>query len=169
MHHKGVCNMERIWLAHYPAGIPADIIDEAQRYDSLVSVFEESCAQHANAVAYISMGTSMTYGQLDERSRHFAAWLQSIGVGKGDRVALMMPNILQYPVCLFGTLRAGAVVVNTNPLYTPTELEHQLADSGAETIVIAENFAHTLQKALPQTAIRNIVVTSVGEMLGGAK
>lgn len=161
--------MEPIWLAHYPAGIPADITDEAQRYDSLVSVFEESCAQHADAVAYISLGASMTYRELDQRSRHFAAWLQSIGVVKGDRVALMMPNILQYPVCLFGTLRAGAVVVNTNPLYTPTELEHQLKDSGAQTIVIAENFAHTLQEALPRTAIKNIVVTSVGEMLGGIK
>lgn len=161
--------MERIWLDHYPPGIPADITEQANRYDSLVALLEESCTLHADNVAYLSMGATMTYRQLDERSRHFAAWLQSIGVKKGDRVALMMPNLLQYPVCLFGTLRAGAVVVNTNPLYTASELEHQLSDSGAETIVIAENFAATLQKALPATAIKNIVVTSLGEMLGTVK
>jgi long-chain acyl-CoA synthetase len=161
--------MEPIWLENYPAGIPADITDEAAGYDSLVALFEESCAKHAGNIAYLSMGASMTYAQLDERSRHFAAWLQSVGVGKGDRVALMMPNILQYPVCLFGALRAGAVVVSTNPLYTPTELEHQLSDSGAETIVIAENFAHTLQQALPNTSIKRIVLTSLGEMLSPIK
>ncbi len=161
--------MEPIWLEHYPAGIPADITDEAARYDSLAALFEESCANHADNAAYLSMGASMTYAQLEESSRHFAAWLQSVGVGKGDRVALMMPNLLQYPVCLFGVLRAGAVAVNTNPLYTATELEHQLRDSGAETIVIAENFAHTLQQALPNTGIKRIVVTSLGEMLGLVK
>lgn len=161
--------MEPIWLEHYPAGIPADITDEAARYDSLAALFEESCANHADNAAYLSMGASMTYAQLEESSRHFAAWLQSVGVGKGDRVSLMMPNLLQYPVCLFGVLRAGAVAVNTNPLYTATELEHQLRDSGAETIVIAENFAHTLQQALPNTSIKRIVVTSLGEMLGPVK
>lgn len=161
--------MERIWLDHYPPGVPADITDRANSYSSLVSLFEESCSRYAEKTAYISMGATMTYGQLDERSRHFAAWLQSIGVNKGDRVALMMPNLLQYPVCLFGTLRAGAVVVNTNPLYTATELEHQLSDSGAETIIIAENFASTLQQALPKTAIKRIVVTSLGDMLGLVK
>jgi long-chain acyl-CoA synthetase len=161
--------MERIWLDHYPPGIPADITEEANRYSSLVALFEESCSLHAEKTAYISMGVTMTYKQLDEHARHFAAWLQSIGIKKGDRVALMMPNLLQYPVCLFGALRAGAVAVNTNPLYTATELEHQLSDSGAETIIIAENFAATLQKALPKTAIKHIVVTSLGEMLGTVK
>ncbi|HWK71504.1 MAG TPA: AMP-binding protein [Burkholderiaceae bacterium] len=161
--------MEPIWLENYPQGIPADITDEAIRYDSLVGLFEDSCAKHAGNPAYLSMGASMSYAQLEERSRHFAAWLQSAGVKKGDRIALMMPNLLQYPVCLFGALRAGAVAVNTNPLYTAAELEHQLSDSGAETIVIAENFAHTLQQALPRTAIKRIIVTSLGEMLGPIK
>lgn len=161
--------MERIWLEHYPAGIPADIDDAAARYDSLAAIFEESCKRHGPATAYISMGVRLTYAQLDERARDFAAWLQSIGAGKGDRIALMMPNLLQYPVCLFGALRAGAVVVNTNPLYTPTELEHQLNDAGATTIVIAENFAHTLQEVLPRTPVRHVVLTSLGDMLGGLK
>ncbi|MGB6105415.1 MAG: AMP-binding protein [Pusillimonas sp.] len=161
--------MEPIWLDHYPSGIPADITDEAAKYDSLVAMFDESCSRHAQNVAYISMGVKLTYAELDERSRHFAAWLQGRGIKKGDRVALMMPNLLQYPVCLFGVLRVGAVVVNTNPLYTPSELEHQLQDSGAETIVIAENFAHTLQKALPNTPIKTIVMTSLGDMLGTVK
>ncbi|RTZ45340.1 long-chain-fatty-acid--CoA ligase [Candidimonas sp. SYP-B2681] len=161
--------MERIWLEHYPPGVPADITDQAAAYSSLVAMFEESCALHTSKTAYISMGVTLTYGQLDEYSRQFAAWLQSIGINKGDRVALMMPNVLQYPVCLFGALRAGAVVVNTNPLYTATELEHQLSDSGAETIVIAENFAATLQQALPHTAIKNIVVTSLGDLLGSVR
>src|SRR6185312_13982823 len=161
--------MERIWLDHYPPSIPADITDEANSYASLVALLEESCTQHTHKTAYISMGVNLTYGQLDAHARHFAAWLQSIGVKKGDRVALMMPNLLQYPVCLFGALRAGAAVVNTNPLYTATELEHQLSDSGAATIVIAENFAATLQQTLPRTAIKHIVVTSLGDMLGTLK
>src|SRR5690606_7623607 len=161
--------MERIWLNHYPPGIPADITDEAARYDSLVALFEESCGRHAGRPAFHSMGASLSYAQLDERSRHFAGWLQALGIKKGDRVALMLPNVLQYPICLFGALRAGAVVVNTNPLYTATELTHQLSDSGAATIIIAENFAATLEKALSKTAIKNIVVTSIGEMLGTVK
>lgn len=161
--------MEPIWHQHYPAGIPTDIGDEAKAYPSLVALFEESCARFVRHDAYLSMGASLTYGELDEASRCFAAWLQSIGLKKGDRIAIMMPNLLQYPVCLFGAWRAGAVVVNTNPLYTPTELEHQLSDSGAEIIVIAENFAHTLQKALPRTQIKHIVLTGVGDMLGKVK
>ncbi len=162
--------MQAIWLKSYPPGVPADITEEAAAYDSLVAIIEESCAAHTSRTAYISMGVTLSYAELDKQSRHFAAWLQSTGVKKGDRVALMMPNILQYPVCLIGALRAGAVVVNTNPLYTPNELEHQLADAGAETIVIAENFAHTLQKALPNLkAMQRIVVTGVGDMLGGLK
>ncbi|KAG4080873.1 hypothetical protein HA402_010044 [Bradysia odoriphaga] len=115
------------------------------------------------------MGTTLSYAQLDASSRQFAAWLQSRGLGKGDRVALMMPNILQYPVCLFGALRAGCTIVNCNPLYTSHELSHQLADSGAQTIVIAENFAHTLQQTLGQCELKNIIVTSIGDMLGPVK
>lgn len=161
--------MQSIWLDHYPPGIPADITDQAQAYGSLVDMFEESCKRFSTNTAYISMGARLTYGELDTYSRHFAAWLHSIGVQKGDRVALMLPNVLQYPICLFGALRAGAVVVNTNPLYTATELTRQLSDSGAATIVIAENFAATLEKALPDTAVKNIVVTSIGELLGPIK
>ncbi|MGB6006599.1 AMP-binding protein [Castellaniella sp.] len=161
--------MERIWLEHYPKGVPADIIDQAAAYTSLADLFEQSCRQYAHNTAYISMGASMSYTQTYEKAQAFAAWLQSQGVGKGDRVALMMPNLLQYPVCLFGTLMAGAVVVNTNPLYTAHELHHQLEDSGATTVVVAENFAGTLQQALPETAVKRIIVTSLGEMLGFPK
>ncbi|MBV6273948.1 AMP-binding protein [Alcaligenaceae bacterium CGII-47] len=161
--------MERIWLAHYPEGIPADITQEAAAYSSLADLFEQSCTRYADNVAYLSMGVSMTYAQTLAHARHFAAWLQSQGVAQGDRVAIMMPNLLQYPVCLFGTLMAGAVVVNTNPLYTAHELKHQLIDSGAQTVIVAENFAHTLQEALPGTAVKHIVITSLGEMLGGVR
>ncbi|HEX2520106.1 MAG TPA: AMP-binding protein [Castellaniella sp.] len=158
--------MDRIWLEHYPKGVPADITDQAAAYRSLADLFEQSCQAHANNVAYISMGVSLTYAGLREMAHAFAAWLQTQGVGKGDRVAVMLPNLLQYPVCLFGTLAAGAVVVNTNPLYTARELNHQLTDSGATTVVVAENFAHTLQAAMPGTAVQRVVVTSIGELLG---
>ena len=159
--------MERIWLDSYPPGVPADI--DTSPYDSLLTVLDDSCRRFANLPAYISMGATLSYAQLDRLSRDFAAWLQARGVRRGDRVALMLPNLLQYPVCLFGALRAGCAVVNCNPLYTAHELAHQLADAGAETIVIAENFAHTLQRALPQTPLRHIVTTSVGELLGPLK
>ncbi|WP_323018678.1 AMP-binding protein [Castellaniella sp.] len=163
--------MERIWLEHYPKGVPADITDQAAAYGSLADLFEESCRQYAHNTAYISMGVSMSYTQTYEKAQAFAAWLQSQGVEKGDRVALMMPNLLQYPICLFGTLMAGAVVVNTNPLYTAHELHHQLSDSGATTVVVAENFASTLQQAMamPNTNVKRVVVTSLGEMLGFPK
>ncbi|MGB3836914.1 AMP-binding protein [Castellaniella sp.] len=161
--------MEPIWLKHYPEGVPADITDQAEAYASLVDMFEESCRKYGNNTAYISMGVSLSYAQTHQKAQAFAAWLQSQGVGQGDRVALMMPNLLQYPVCLFGTLMAGAVVVNTNPLYTPHELHHQLTDSGATTVVVAENFAHTLQEAMPGTDVQRVVVTSLGEMLGFPK
>ena len=161
--------MKPIWHAHYPPGVPTDISAQANACPSLVALFEESCARFVRRTAYVSMGVELSYGELDEASRCFAAWLQSIGLNKGDRIALMMPNLLQYPICLFGAWRAGAIVVNTNPLYTPSELEHQLVDSGAEVIVIAENFAHTLEKALSRTQIRHIIVTGVGDMLGTVK
>ena len=158
--------MNPVWLQHYPTGVPTTISEEAKAYPSLVSLYEESCARFVRHTAYISMGVRLSYGELDEASRCFAAWLQSMGLKKGDRIALMMPNLLQYPICLFGAWRAGAVVVNTNPLYTEDELAHQLGDSGAEIIVVAENFAHTVQKALPRTALKHIVITGVGDMLG---
>lgn len=161
--------MERIWLEHYPEGVPADITDQAAAYESLADLFEQSCRQYAGNTAYVSMGASMTYAQTLEKARAFAAWLQTQGVVKGDRVALMMPNLLQYPICLFGTLMAGAVVVNTNPLYTAHELHHQLSDSGTTTVVVAENFARTLQQAMPGTQVKRVVMTSLGEMLGFPK
>jgi long-chain acyl-CoA synthetase len=159
--------MDKTWLKTYPAGVPAEI--DPNRYPSLVAMLEESFSKYADQVAYISMGRELTYGQLDRLSRDFAAWLQSRGVKKGDRVALMMPNLLQYPVCLFGALRAGCVAVNCNPLYTARELAHQLKDSGATAIVVVENFAATLQEALPHTELKHVVVTTVGDMLGHVK
>ena len=156
--------MEKIWLQSYPEGVPAEI--DIDHIPSLVALFEQACEKYADMVAYISMGRGMTYRQLDEESAAFAGWLQSRGLGKGERVALMMPNLLQYPVALFGTLRAGCIVVNCNPLYTPRELEHQLKDSGAAAIVIVENFAHTLEQVVERTAVRHVVVTPMGEMLG---
>jgi len=156
--------LERIWLKSYPPGVPADI--DVNEYASVREVFEESVAKFAARPAYTCMGKSMSFSELDTMSAAFGAWLQGIGCVKGARVALMMPNILQYPVCLFGILRAGCTVVNVNPLYTPRELEHQLKDSGAEVIVIVENFAHTLQQVVKHTPVRQVVVTSIGELLG---
>lgn len=159
--------MEKVWLKSYPQGVPAEIgIDHVP---SLVALFEKACTDYADKVAYISMGKEMTYRQLEEQTRAFAGWLQSLGVEKGARVALMMPNLLQYPVALFGTLRAGGIVVNCNPLYTPRELEQQLKDSGATAIVIVENFAHVLEQVASRTAVRHVVVTPMGEMLGALK
>ena len=156
--------MDKIWIKNYPPGVPEEI--SISHISSLVDLFEEACRKHADRVAYISMGKEMTYREVDNLSRDFAGWLQSLGFGKGDRVALMMPNVLQYPVALFGTLRAGCVVVNVNPLYTPRELEHQLKDSGAKAIVILENFATTLEQVLVKTDVKHVVVTPMGEMLG---
>jgi long-chain acyl-CoA synthetase len=155
--------VDRIWLEHYPRGVPAEIdIDE---YASVREVFEESCRKFGTRPAFSCMGRSITFADLDALSSTFGAWLQGTGCTKGTRIALMMPNILQYPVCLFGVLRAGCTVVNVNPLYTARELEHQLVDSGAEVIVVVENFASTLQQVVPRTKIRQTVVTSIGEML----
>jgi len=159
--------MERIWQKSYPPGVPAEI--EMDGVTTLVSVVRDSCRRYADKTAYISMGKSIRYAELDRLTRDFAAWLHANGLGHGDRVALMMPNLLQYPVCLFGALRAGCVVVNCNPLYTAHELQHQLADSGARAIVVADNFAATLQNALAGTAVERVVVTSIGELLGPVK
>ncbi|HXC08713.1 MAG TPA: AMP-binding protein [Steroidobacteraceae bacterium] len=152
-------------MNHYPPGVPADI--DPDSYASLREIFEQACAAHGHAAAFTNMGATLSYVQLDELSRAFAAWLQKkSGLQAGDRVALMMPNILQYPIALFGVLRAGMVVVNTNPLYTARELEHQLKDSGAKAIVIVENFVHVLQQVLPHTELKKVLVTRIGDLLG---
>jgi len=155
--------VDRIWLEHYPAGVPAEI--DVDQYASVREMFEECCRAFATRPAFSCMGRTITFADLDALSSTFGAWLQGIGCTKGTRVALMMPNVLQYPICIFGTLRAGCAVVNVNPLYTPRELEHQLVDSGAEVIVVVENFAQTLQQVVARTKIRRIVVTSIGELL----
>jgi long-chain acyl-CoA synthetase len=156
--------VDRIWIKHYPKGIPADI--DVNEYASVREIFEESASKYAGRPAFTCMGKTVTFGELDTLSAAFGAWLQGMGCKKGARVALMMPNILQYPVCLFGTLRAGYTVVNVNPLYTPRELEHQLADSGAEVLVCVENFADTVAEVIGKTKVRQVVVTSIGELLG---
>jgi long-chain acyl-CoA synthetase len=157
--------VDRVWLQHYPAGVPTDI--DPDQYSSLREVFEEACASYGNRIAYRSLGASLSYAQLETLSRAFAAWLQKKSeLTHGDRVAVMMPNVLQYPIALFGILRAGMVVVNVNPLYTARELEHQLVDSGAKVIVILENFAHVLQQVLPRTGLKHVLVTRVGDLLG---
>jgi long-chain acyl-CoA synthetase len=156
--------MEKIWLKHYPRGVPATI--DVNEYASVRDVFDASVRKYAARKAYTCMGKSLTFAELDVLSAAFGAYLQGIGCKKGVRVALMMPNILQYPVCLFGILRAGCTVVNVNPLYTARELQHQLQDSGAEVIVVVENFAHTLQEIIDRTKVRQAIVTSMGEMLG---
>src|SRR5690606_841191 len=143
----------RPWLASYPEGIAHEI--EPFTHTSLADLMLESCRRHADRPAFISMGKTLTFADLDEKSRHLAAFLLSLGLQKGTRVALMMPNLLQYPVALMAVLRAGLVVVNVNPLYTAPELARQLKDSGAETIIVLENFAATLQKALPETPLKH--------------
>ncbi len=156
--------MEKIWLKHYPKGVPAEI--DINEYKSVRDVFEESATKFATRPAFTCMGKSITFADLDRLSAAFGVYLQANGCKKGTRVALMMPNILQYPVCLFGTLRAGCTVVNVNPLYTARELEHQLTDSGAEVIVVVENFARTVAEVLGRTKVRRVIVTSIGELLG---
>lgn len=159
--------MDRFWLKSYPPGVPADI--DPSVYPSLVALLEESFGKYRDAKAYICMGKAITFGEIDASSRALAAWLQSRGLQKGARVAIMMPNVLQYPVALAAVLRAGCIAVNVNPLYTARELEHQLMDSGAETVIVLENFAATLQHALTGTAVKHVVVASMGDLLGFAK
>jgi long-chain acyl-CoA synthetase len=159
--------MERIWLKHYPAGVPHDI--DPTQYDSLVALLEECFAKYRERRAFICMDKAITYGELDDMSRDFAAYLQTTGLKFGDRVAVMMPNILQYPVTTAGILRAGMTVVNVNPLYTPRELEHQLNDSGAEAIVILENFATALEKVLRNTRVKHVILANMGDLLGFPK
>jgi long-chain acyl-CoA synthetase len=157
----------RPWLAVYPQGVPADI--DASQYGSLVQLMEESFQKYAARPAYVFMGKEVSYGEIDSLSRAFAAYLQGLGLTKGDRVAIMMPNVPQYPVAVAAILRAGFVVVNVNPLYTPRELEHQLKDSGSRAIVIIENFANTLQQCIAHTPVKHVVLATMGDMLGGLK
>ncbi|MGO4565377.1 long-chain-fatty-acid--CoA ligase [Rhizobium sp. 2YAF20] len=155
---------DRIWLASYPDNVPAEI--PPLDHKSLPELFEESCRRYANRLAFSSMGQSVTYREMEVQTRKVAAWLQSLGLAKGDRVALMMPNLLQNPIAAYGILRAGLTVVNVNPLYTPRELEHQLRDSGAKAIFVLENFAHTVEQVLARTDVRHVAVSALGDMLG---
>ena len=160
--------MEKIWLKSYPAGVPAEI--NPAQYGSLRELFEQSCARYADRPAYTSFGRTLSYREVDAMSRAFAAWLQKEArMKRGDRIALMLPNMLQYPIALFGALRAGLTVVNTNPLYTARELEHQLKDAGARAIVVYENGAHVVAEALPHTDLEHVIVTGVGDLLGFPK
>lgn len=155
---------ERIWLKSYPAGMPADIAGLPA--NSIGELLVDACRQYANRPAFTSLGKSLTFAEVEQASAAFGAWLQGKGLAKGARVAIMMPNVLQYPIAMMGALRAGYTIVNVNPLYTPRELEHQLNDSGAEAIVILENFAATLQAVVARTKVKHVVVASMGEMLG---
>ena len=155
---------EKIWLGAYPPGVPAEV--DSGRYRSLKQMFEHSCARYRDLPAISNLGCTLTYGDLDRESRRFAAYLQTgLGLAKGDRVAIMLPNVLQYPVAFFGAMRAGLVLVNVNPLYTPRELQHQVADSGARTILILENFAHKLAEVIGSTGLKNVITTAVGDLL----
>jgi long-chain acyl-CoA synthetase len=159
--------MDRFWLKNYPPGVPADI--DPSVYPSLVSLLEESFSKYRDAKAYICMDKAITFGEVDALSQALAAWLQSRGLRKGARVAIMMPNVLQYPIAVAAVWRAGLIAVNVNPLYTARELEHQLHDSGAEAVIVLENFASTLQQALAGTPVKHVVVASMGDLLGFLK
>jgi long-chain acyl-CoA synthetase len=151
------------WLNSYPKGVPAEI--DLGKYSSIIDLFERSCAEHSEHAAFINFDTELNYGELESHTRNFAAWLQKNGLQKGDRIALMMPNILQYPIAIFGALRAGLVVVNTNPMYTARELKHQLTDSGARAIVVVENFAHVLQKVRDEVPVEHVITTGIGDLI----
>ncbi len=159
--------MDKFWIKSYPAGVPAEI--DYTRYRSLVHLMDEAFSKFAQRNAYVCMDKFLTYAELDILSKKLGAWLQTQGLAPGARVALMMPNVLQYPIAIAAVLRAGYIVVNVNPLYTPRELEHQLRDSGAEAIVILENFAHTLEKVIANTPIKIAIIASMGDLLGGLK
>ncbi len=156
--------MEKPWLQHYPAGVPVNI--EPAQYPRLLDMLEECFKKYNDLPAFVFMGKTMTFGEVDKLSNQFAAYLHSRGLEPGDRIALMMPNTMQYPIALFGCLRAGLILVNTNPLYTPREMKHQFTDSGAKAVIIAENFAYNLQQIIGETEIKTVILTSVGEMLG---
>ncbi|BCQ51404.1 long-chain fatty acid--CoA ligase [Burkholderia gladioli] len=156
--------MDKIWLKSYPPGVPAEI--DPSRYPTVPDLLDESFRSYRDRAAFICMGKSLSYGELDAMSRKLGAWFQSRGLARGARIAIMMPNVLQYPVAIAAVLRAGYTVVNVNPLYTPRELVHQLTDSGAEAIVILENFAATLQAVIDKTAVKHVVVAAMGDLLG---
>jgi long-chain acyl-CoA synthetase len=156
--------MDKIWLKSYPPGVPAEI--DPSRYSSVADLLEEAFREHRANPAFVCMGKEMSYAELDALSRKLAAWFQSKGIARGARIAIMMPNVLQYPVAIAAILRAGYVVVNVNPLYTPRELEHQLKDSGAEAIILLENFAVTLQAIVRNTSIKHVVVAAMGDLMG---
>src|SRR5690348_13407317 len=159
---------ESPWLEHYPTGVPGQI--DVNQYASVPAVLEEAFTRFRDRPAFANFGRQLSYGQIDEMSRQFAGYLTGVlKLGKGDRIAIMLPNLLQYPIAMYGALRAGLVVVNTNPLYTVSELEHQLKDSGAVAIVVLENFAATLEQALPLSGVRHVIVTGVGDLLSPAK
>ena len=162
--NAATATLERPWLKAYPPGVPTDI--DASQYRSLVGLMEESFKKNRSLVAYSFMGKDVTFGETDSLSLALAAYLQSLGLTRGDRVAIMMPNVPQYPIAVAAILRAGFVVVNVNPLYTPRELEHQLKDSGAKAIVIIENFAGTLEQCIASTPVKHIVLCAMGDRLG---
>jgi long-chain acyl-CoA synthetase len=151
------------WLDSYPEGVPAEV--DLSEYNSIIEILEQSCAKNGDQTAYINFDSKLTYGELDSQTRNFAAWLQQQGLQQGDRIALVMPNILQYPVALFGALRAGLVIVNTNPMYTAREMKHQLVDSGARAIVIVENFAHVLDEIRTEVPLEYVITTRIGDLL----
>ena len=159
--------MDKVWLKSYPKGVPADI--DPTEYESLTQLLEDAFKKYASRKAYVCMDKFLTYAEVDALSKKLGSWLQSKGLKKGDRVALMMPNVLQYPVAIAAVLRAGFTVVNVNPLYTPRELEHQLNDSGAKAIIILENFATTLEQVLNKTKVKHVVLTTMGDLMGGLK
>ena len=159
--------MKQPWLDSYPEGVPVEI--DMSAYSSILDIFNQSCTKYRDQTAYLNFGKRLTYGDLDRLARDFAAWLQSKGLVKGDRIALMMPNILQYPVALFGAMKAGLIIVNTNPMYTARELKHQLEDSGARTIVVVENFAHVFEKVRDEVKVEQIITTQIGDLVGFPK
>src|SRR5512134_2192606 len=155
--------MKEAWLHAYPRGTPEHI--DADAFPSLVALFDDSCRRFADRPAFHNLGTTLTFAELDRLSSQFAAYLSTLGLARGDRVAIMLPNLLQYPVALFGVLRAGLTVVNTNPMYTPRELRHQLADSGARCIVVLENFAHVVAEVRPDTKLEHVITTAIGDLV----
>src|SRR5471032_1650674 len=159
--------MDKVWLKSYPEGVPAEI--DSTQYRSITQLFEEAFRKFADRNAYVCMDKFLTFGELDRMSQKMGAWLQSKGLKPGARIAIMLPNVLQYPVAMVAALRAGYIVVNVNPLYTPRELQHQLIDSGAEAIIVLENFATTVEQVIASTEVKHVIVASMGDMLGGLK
>ena len=159
--------MNQPWLDSYPEGVPAEI--DLSAYSSILDIFNQSCVKFRDRTAYVNFDKELSFADLDRLTTDFAAWLQSKGLVKGDRIAMMMPNILQYPVAMFGAMKAGLVIVNTNPMYTPRELKHQLEDSGAKAIVVVENFAHVLEKVRSEVGLEQVITTQIGDLLGFPK